>query len=42
MNIFKKAFLYLVGAVAIAYEETAKAIKDQQKKAHKAQAKVKA
>jgi hypothetical protein len=42
MVIFKKAFLFVVGAVAIAMEEAEKAIKEQQKKrqhmAHKSQA----
>jgi hypothetical protein len=32
MDIFKKAFLFFVGAVAIAVEEAEKAIKEQQKK----------
>lgn len=32
MSTFKKAFLYLVGAVAVAYEETMKAVKEQQKR----------
>ena len=42
MDIFKKAFLFVVGAVAIAMEQAEKAIKEQQKKrgqaAHKAEA----
>jgi len=42
MDIFKKAFLFFVGAVALAMEEAEKAIKEQQKKreqvAHKAEA----
>ncbi len=42
MNFFKRAFLLVVGAVAIAMEEAEKAIKEQQKKreeaAHKAEA----
>lgn len=32
MDLFKKAFLYIVGAVAVAYEEAAKAMKEQQKR----------
>jgi hypothetical protein len=42
MDIFKKAFLFVVGAVAIAIEEAEKAVKEQQKRreqaAHKAEA----
>ncbi len=42
MNILKRAFLFVVGAVAIAMEEAEKAIKEQQKKreqaTHKAEA----
>jgi hypothetical protein len=32
MNIVKKTFLYIVGAVSIAYEEARKSMKEQQKK----------
>ncbi len=42
MNIFKKAFLFVVGAVAIAMEEAEKAIKEQQKKREQAAHKVEA
>ncbi len=42
MDIFKKALLYFVGTIAVAYEEAAKAIREQQKKLEKAQRKAKA
>ncbi len=42
MDIFKKALLYFVGTIAVAYEEVTKAVRRQQKKAEKAQAKAKA
>ncbi len=42
MDIFKKAFLFVVGAVAIALEEADKAIKEQQKKREQAAAKAEA
>ncbi len=42
MNMFKKAFLYFVGAIAVAYEEAVKAVREQQKKAEKAEMKAKA
>ncbi len=42
MDIFKKAFLYFVGAIAVAYEEAGKAVRSQQKKAEKVVAKAKA
>jgi hypothetical protein len=40
MDIFKKAFLFFVGAVSIAVEEAEKAIKEQQKKREQATQKV--
>jgi hypothetical protein len=42
MDIFKKAFLFFVGAVSIAMEEAEKAIKEQQKKLEHATHKVEA
>lgn len=41
MDLFKKAFLYVVGAMAIAYEEAAKMVKEQQKRMARADGKVK-
>jgi hypothetical protein len=35
MQYLKKAFLYVVGAAAVAIEESTKVIKDQQKKLNK-------
>ncbi len=32
MDFFKKAFLYFVGAMAVAYEEVTKAAREQQKR----------
>jgi hypothetical protein len=40
MDIFKKAFLFVVGAVALAMEEAEKAIKEQQKKREQATQKI--
>jgi hypothetical protein len=42
MNIFKKAFLFVVGAVAIAMEEAEKVVKAQQKKREQATQKAEA
>ncbi len=42
MDFLKKAFLYVVGTVAVLYEETMKAIQEQQEKMEKASAKTKA
>ncbi len=42
MDLFKKAFLFVVGAIAVAYEEAEKAIKEQQKKLEKVLPKAKA
>ncbi len=42
MDIFKKALLYFVGTIAVAYEEMTKAVREQQKKVQKAQSKAKA
>ena len=35
MNMFKKSFLFVVGAVAVAYEEAEKEIKKQRKNIEK-------
>jgi hypothetical protein len=35
MKYLRKAFLYFVGAVSIAYEEANKTVKEQQKKLNK-------
>ncbi len=42
MEVFKKAFLYFVGAVFVAYEEATKAIKEQREKLEKATTRAKA
>jgi hypothetical protein len=42
MNIFKKTFLFVVGAVTIAMEEAEKAVKAQQKKREQAAQKAEA
>ncbi len=41
MDLFKKAFLYVVGAVFTAYDEAAKVIKEQQKRMTRTDGKVK-
>jgi hypothetical protein len=41
MDLFKKAFLYIVGAVAVAYEEASKVVKEQQKRMTRTDGKVK-
>ncbi len=40
MRIFKKAFLFFVGAVVVAVEETTKIIKNQQAKLEKSVEKI--
>lgn len=35
MNVFKKSFLFVVGAVAVAYEEAEKEVKKQRKNLEK-------
>ncbi len=40
MDLFKKAFLYVVGAVAVAYEEATKIVKEQQKRITRTDGKV--
>lgn len=35
MGFFKKAFLYFVGAMAVAFEEASKAVREQQKRVAK-------
>jgi hypothetical protein len=41
MDLFKKAFLYVVGAVAVAFEEATKAMQEQQKRMMRPDGKIK-